>query len=209
MSVTGGAGGLAASLDDMVAFDRALREHRLASPDLERQMHSPARLSSGRSEGYGLGWVLTRYRGAPVVSHAGGIDGFSSFYARFPGHDASIIILANRDGFSCYRLARAITDLILCLPAHPRPAATPGPVPAGLAGTYRDTLTSAQLAMDGNRLLIEHAGITRQMIPAGHATYIDETDHDIRLHVHTTGRQPAAVTIDYPFTWFTGYRSQP
>jgi hypothetical protein len=24
--------------------------------------------------------------------------------------------------------------------------------------------------------------------------------------VHAPGLQPAVITIDYPFTWFTGYR---
>jgi hypothetical protein len=70
-----------------------------------------------------MGWVLSTYRDTPAVGHAGGIDGFSCFYARFPEHDA------------------------------------------------------------------------------------DEDDPDIRLRAHGPGVRSAAVTIDYPFTWFTGYRS--
>jgi hypothetical protein len=45
------------------------------------------------------------------------------------------------------------------------------------------------------------------MIPAGAAAYIGENDPDTRLRVHASGRQPVAITIEYPFTWFTGYRS--
>lgn len=57
MTITGGAGGLAASLQDMLAFDQAMRGHALISPQNERQMHAPTPLTSGRTEGirHGLG----------------------------------------------------------------------------------------------------------------------------------------------------------
>jgi hypothetical protein len=125
---------------------------------------------------------------------------------RFPEHDTSIIILANRDGFPVYRLARRITDEILGLPGPAGPAPAPGPIPAALAGTYRDTLASAQVSAAGDRLRIEHAGVTRTMVPAGPASFTDQEDPEIRLRVHATDGRPDAVTLDFPFTWFTGYR---
>jgi D-alanyl-D-alanine carboxypeptidase len=208
MSITGGAGGLAASLEDMVAFDQTLRDYRLIGPDLEQQMLTPVRLSSGRTEGYGLGWVLTSYRGTPVASHAGGVDGFSSFYARLPDCDTSIIILANRDGFPCYHLARKVTDEIASMPGPAETAPVPGGIPAALAGTYRDTLASMHVTADGGRLVVEHAGITRTMIPAGPASFTDQNDPDIRLHVHAADGNADAITINFPFTWFTGYKTE-
>ena len=51
MTISGGAGGLAASLQDMLAFDRAMRGHALISPQDERQLHAPTQLTSGRPEG--------------------------------------------------------------------------------------------------------------------------------------------------------------
>ena len=207
MTIAGGAGGLAASLQDMLAFDQAMREHALVTPPEERRMRTPTPLASGRTEGYGMGWVLSKYQGTPVVSHAGGIDGFSCFYARFPERDTSLIILSNRHAFPCHYLARKITDEILDLPSHVAPATPSGPVPAGLAGTYRDSLDAAQVSVTGDRLVVSHAGRTYRMIPAGPAAYTDENDPGTRLRVHASGLQPAVITIDYPFTWFTGYRS--
>jgi D-alanyl-D-alanine carboxypeptidase len=207
MTIAGGAGGLAASLQDMLGFDQAMRGHALLSPQDERQMQAPTPLTSGWTEGYGMGWVLTTYRGTPVISHAGGIDGFSCFYARFPEHDTSLIILSNRHGFPCQHLARKVTDEILDLPRHVAPTPSAGPAPTGLAGTYLDTLDAAQLSVAVDRLIISHAGQNHAMIPAGPTAYIGENDPDTRLRVHASGRQPVAITIDYPFTWFTGYRS--
>jgi CubicO group peptidase (beta-lactamase class C family) len=118
-----------------------------------------------------------------------------------------------RTGQSARRAADARADTagerpdeILDLPGHVAPAAPSGPVPAGLAGTYRDSLDAAQLSVTGDRLVVSHAGRAYRMIPSGPARYTDENDPDTRLRVHASALQPAVITIDYPFTWFTGYR---
>lgn len=36
---------------------------------------------------------------------------------------------------------------------------------------------------------------------------IDENDPDVLLQVHPADDNPGAVTINFPFTWFTGYES--
>lgn len=116
------------------------------------------------------------------------------------------MIPANRDGFPCYHLARQITDEIVGLP-DPAPAApVSAHMPAALAGTYSDTFASMQISAEGSQLLAEHAGITRTMIPGGPASYIDKNDPDVRLHVHAIDGNPEAITINFPFTWFTGYK---
>lgn len=202
MTIPGGAGGLAASIEDMVAFDRALREHRLVDEATDLRMRTPQRLASGRPEGYGLGWVLTRYRGTPVVAHNGGLDGFSTLYARFPERDASIVVLSNRDGFPCGRLGLRIADEALGLPAPAERAADAGPVPGELAGTYRDTNGEARLTVEDGRLLLHHGGLTHRMVALGEGRYRAEYDDAPGLRVHDAG----TITVDYPFTWFTGYR---
>jgi CubicO group peptidase (beta-lactamase class C family) len=183
------------SLEDMIAFDRALREHRLVAEDTHRLMRTPQRLASGRDEGYGLGWVLTEYRGTPVAGHTGGIDGFFSFYARFPEADASIILLTNCDGFPTTRLARRIADEALDLPDHPDEEVVAEPPPPDLAGTYRG-------AVEAGRLLLDLWGETHRMLPLGAGRYRAEDDPGIGPRVHDAG----AITVDYPFTWFTGCR---
>jgi len=34
--------------------------------------------------------------------------------------------------------------------------------------------------------------------------YADESDHDVVLRLHHPDPGPAAITLSYPFSWFTG-----
>jgi CubicO group peptidase (beta-lactamase class C family) len=46
------------------------------------------------SSGYGMGWIATSYRdGSSLISHTGGIDGFSSFIGFMPEHDIGLVVL--------------------------------------------------------------------------------------------------------------------
>jgi hypothetical protein len=58
-------------------------------------------------------------------------------------------------------------------------------------------------AGDDGRLLVEYYGLTHRMLPGADGGYHDENDPSVGLRVHDTD---GAITIDYPFTWFTGYR---
>lgn len=46
---------------------------------------------------YGLGWGQGTYRGHPVVSHGGGIDGFVSSVSFLPNDNAGVVVLTNSD----------------------------------------------------------------------------------------------------------------
>jgi len=46
---------------------------------------------------YGMGWMITAYRGHPVITHGGGIDGFISNVSFLPRDNAGVVILTNSD----------------------------------------------------------------------------------------------------------------
>jgi CubicO group peptidase (beta-lactamase class C family) len=47
--------------------------------------------------GYGYGWGIGKDGDHPVASHVGGVQGFSSFIARYPNDKVVIIVLGNRE----------------------------------------------------------------------------------------------------------------
>jgi CubicO group peptidase (beta-lactamase class C family) len=49
-------------------------------------------------DSYGLGWMLSSYRGHYLVQHGGNIDGFSANTCFYPSDSIGIVILANQDG---------------------------------------------------------------------------------------------------------------
>lgn len=47
---------------------------------------------------YGLGWFVSDYKGAPLMSHGGNTLGFTSDFAFLPEHGLGIVMLANARG---------------------------------------------------------------------------------------------------------------
>ncbi|WP_165252517.1 serine hydrolase [Paludisphaera soli] len=101
------AGALVSTVADLAKWDAALVEGSLLDkPTLER-MWTPARLKDGEA-GYGLGWAVGKANGARMVSHGGGIPGFSTEIARFPDDGLTVIVLTNAEGGHAGAIARGI-----------------------------------------------------------------------------------------------------
>lgn len=203
-----GNGGLAASLDDLVAFDAALRAGRLLPPDLWAEMTTPTRLADGAERGYGLGWGLSTFRGRRVIHHAGGIPGYSSFYGHFPDDDLSLIVLANLTGFDCADLARALASALasatLELPAQIRaPVTLPEDEMGRMLGHYRNVIgEEVTIERLGDRLVCGDGATSRDVLPVaeGLLQAVDDPDITVRFEGQTDGIYTRAqVTV--PFYW--------
>lgn len=58
---------------------------------------------------YGLGWMITSYRGHLRVMHGGNIDGFSADVALYPKDSIGIVVLTNMNGTQFTGVARNYT----------------------------------------------------------------------------------------------------
>lgn len=68
------------------------------------------------SASYGLGWMISSYRGHYKVEHGGNIDGFSASVAFFPSDKLGIVVLSNQNGSPVPTLvSNTIADRILKL----------------------------------------------------------------------------------------------
>jgi CubicO group peptidase (beta-lactamase class C family) len=206
MTVPGGAGGVGSTLEDLLRLDRALRDGVPADAALQRRMSTPVRLTCGRTEGYGLGWALSTYRGRRLVHHAGGINGFSCIYVRVPEEDASVVVLTNSEAFVCTRLARKLLDAVLRLPATVcPPVILPPDELRARSGSYADNLGAVEVTAEPDALVVRYADRTHRMRPVDPVTYVDADDPDVRLRFHD-GEASACCTLSYPVSWLTGYR---
>jgi CubicO group peptidase (beta-lactamase class C family) len=127
------AGGLGSTLDDLALWDRALREHRLVSPETFERMLAPTPLSDGSAYPYGLGWGLTDdYLGLRLTHHAGGVSGFACQMLRARDEDLTLIVLSNLYAFPFDQVNRALLRIARTQPLDPPPLAeaTPGEVAA-------------------------------------------------------------------------------
>ncbi|NQT11507.1 MAG: beta-lactamase family protein [Planctomycetes bacterium] len=102
------AGALVSTVEDLIAWQRALIGGKLLSADSYQSMTSPATLNDGRHAPYGLGVFTGEFDGHTVVRHGGGIKGFRSELAYLPEIDHTIVVLANGESAQPEKLSRRI-----------------------------------------------------------------------------------------------------
>ncbi len=111
IDAVGPAGSINSGVDDMsrwVLFHLNRGKHegkQLLAESAFRDMHSPHMVIPGESpraelgqSSYGMGWLINTYRGRKVVSHGGGIDGFTALVSFMPVEKLGMVILTNLGG---------------------------------------------------------------------------------------------------------------
>jgi CubicO group peptidase (beta-lactamase class C family) len=119
-SATLGDGGIYSSLDDLVKWDLALRDHTLLTEaemrpalSLVGPTNGSAKNADGSPVSYGFGWYLDPYHGHKRMWHSGETVGFRTMIQRFPEDELSIMVLANRADINPGELALKVADLYL------------------------------------------------------------------------------------------------
>src|SRR6185312_14245217 len=108
-----GAGAIASTVDDMLRWAANMKRHEIGSDVTWEAMTTPHVLPNGASTGYGLGLILSRYRGVDVVHHPGGFTGANAQLLKVPAAGLDVVVLANRDDASATSLTYGILDVLL------------------------------------------------------------------------------------------------
>jgi CubicO group peptidase (beta-lactamase class C family) len=82
-------GGLLANAGDLLRWSRAVLRGELFGDSLVQESLTPVQSN------YGYGWQVREFFGRAVYNHTGGIDGFSSHLAHYPGEGTTIVVLTN------------------------------------------------------------------------------------------------------------------
>ena len=134
-----GDGGLLSSVDDLLLWDHNFYENKLGKGTLLKELETPGVLNNGHAIDYGLGLVITSYRGLPVVAHSGALFGYRTAFLRFPNQKFSVICLCNLGASNPVQSAEKVADLYLAAYLAPRPPSAARKVdPHPFAGWYRD-----------------------------------------------------------------------
>jgi CubicO group peptidase (beta-lactamase class C family) len=116
MSRAGGAGALYSTVTDLYRWNEAMFNGKvLSEKGAQRKRCSAKKVLSEKSfvsamtpvvlkdastpqtlgGGYGYGWAINEFRGMKEISHGGGLNGFVTYLARFPGSNMTITVLTN------------------------------------------------------------------------------------------------------------------
>ena len=88
----GAGAGLYSCIDDMIKWNKSIRNNTILQPDDQNRMFRRSKLNNGLPVKYGLGWWLSERNGVPFYYH-NGITGPE--FLKVPSIDLDIIILSN------------------------------------------------------------------------------------------------------------------
>lgn len=115
MSVPFSAGALRSTAADLLAWDRALSGPAVLSEASRRRMFT---VEKGT---YAYGVNRAPMAGHDVLSHTGGIDGFTSYFARALDDRWAVVALSNNDGFEAAKVGAPALEMALRGRALPPP----------------------------------------------------------------------------------------
>jgi CubicO group peptidase (beta-lactamase class C family) len=119
MSIPYAAGSLYSTVEDLYLWDQALYTDKLLSAQSQALMYKPF------LDNYAYGWVVTNAsfkqndQPVQVISHNGGINGFTTTIVRFPKEKNLIVMLDNTGSEYLDRLSDSIAKILYNQPYEP------------------------------------------------------------------------------------------
>lgn len=92
MGIPYAAGSLYSTTHDLLTWNRALFAGKVVKPASFKRMTTPVK------DNYGFGLTISSRDGHRSISHAGGINGFSTILASYPDDRLTVIVLNNAQG---------------------------------------------------------------------------------------------------------------
>lgn len=89
------AGAIASTVLDLIKWNEAVDKNKIISAQSQQLMWTPNKLKDGKATRYGLGWIITEYRGAKLLTHGGSTSGFSAVIQKYVDSGVTIIVLTN------------------------------------------------------------------------------------------------------------------
>jgi D-alanyl-D-alanine carboxypeptidase len=86
---------------DMAKWEIALQRDFILSPEMKKEMWTPAKLNNGSEYPYGFGWEIDYFpngvgpTNVPMIRHEGSIPGFRAMFWRLPNQTLTVIVLSN------------------------------------------------------------------------------------------------------------------
>jgi CubicO group peptidase (beta-lactamase class C family) len=103
------AGAMYSTLDDLYKWDRGLYGNKVVSQSSLEKAYTP------KLNKYGYGWFIDSIKGKRILTHNGGIFGFTADFVRIPADDVCIIVLCN-EGENLTPITKGLKNILYDLP---------------------------------------------------------------------------------------------
>lgn len=201
------AGSLASSVDDLAIWDASLYTDKLLKPEWLKRAWTSFKLNNGKLTNYGYGWGVSSFDGHLLITHDGGIPGFSTSGMRFPEDKIYVAVLTNLDGGgpSPDEVALKVASIVLGKPyVEPTPIEVPTATLSQYAGSYKiEGGPQIPVSREGNTLFIS-MGQKTELVPISatefalkgsmnHITFVKDSQGKV---TGLTFRTPMGVGMD-------------
>jgi len=112
-SVVYAVGGIVSTVDDLLTWNRALRNRTLLSDDIVNQLTTEKTTLDGKGTGYGYGFFIEELQGRKTVEHGGLLYGFTCDALYLPERDIFVCVLANKSRERTEEVADYIASVII------------------------------------------------------------------------------------------------
>ncbi|HEY1128365.1 MAG TPA: serine hydrolase domain-containing protein [Roseateles sp.] len=164
------AGALIANTEGLWRWNLALHGGKLISPSSYQGMTTPEGVAKANHYGFGIGTGVLR--GHPMLSHGGGIHGFTSLLSYLPQSLTTVVVLRNSDGpgFAMDLVSRKLAAFAIGEPFVDRkPVAVPAEQLKAAEGLYaREDKQTRTLRLKDGVLLSQRMGAApAALVPIG------------------------------------------
>jgi D-aminopeptidase len=152
-----GDAGLAASLQDMIAWERAIDQGRNDDGSIYQRLSAPSVFKDGRPAAYGFGLAHDQEFGRPITGHGGALRGWRSHRLHCASERLSVVVLFNH-----LSDARSAASVLFAAALAETSAPAPDAPPPAWTGAYLDPQT-------GLSARVQSAEPGRVLVRFGHA----------------------------------------
>jgi Beta-lactamase/Glycogen recognition site of AMP-activated protein kinase/Domain of unknown function (DUF3471) len=179
MTIPHAAGALYSTVEDMYLWDRALYTEKLLSKKSLEVMNT------GFKDNYGYGVGVSQQHGLKVVEHGGGIEGFSTYMARFTNENGTVVVLSNIDRSNTGMIARRLGAMLFADKVNlPGVISVSPQILQQYVGRYQmaDNTPTEDISVEGNRLKVKISGNEEfRLVPIAKDEFILEDDSDVHF----------------------------
>jgi CubicO group peptidase (beta-lactamase class C family) len=205
------AGALCSTVGDLAKWDHALGTGRVVSAESYSQMTTPTGAAAPRHYGFGL--MQDTLAGQRVIRHSGGINGFISDNAWFPGVQMSVTVLTNSGSARANDLLNQVARAALGVPLvrPPKRVALSVAELERYAGTYAMMLPGGAkdfrfFVKDGQLFGQLEGQAANPVIPYGNNTFGVAFDPNLRIVFTMAGDRATRATLRQGGATVTGER---
>ncbi|WP_297512147.1 serine hydrolase [uncultured Caulobacter sp.] len=190
MSLPYAAGSLYSTVDDLLAWDRALTSGKLLTEASRKA------LWTDYGNKYGYGWVIGEQSGHPRINHGGGINGFATALNRYPADGLVTVVLSNFESAGASPLAANLAGLCLGTWQPPKAITLPTAILDKYVGSYALTPTFIlKVYREGDQLITQATGQGPIPIVATAPGEFYAAGPNARLSFKQTGDAPATGLV--------------